>query len=62
MQTVEINQDTCIGCKKCVKICPMQMLKMNDDKKAYVVDETLCDAAYGCVRICPVNAISKKTI
>ncbi len=62
MNTVSIDRDTCIGCNKCVNLCPMKILKLDESKKVIVTNEKICDAAYGCIRICPVGAISKKTI
>ncbi len=62
MNTVSVNQDKCIGCNKCVKLCPMKILELDGNRKIVVTDETICDAAYGCIRVCPVGAISEKTI
>ncbi len=47
--------DKCIGCAKCVKVCPFGALYM-EGKFAKVNENcTLCGA---CVPVCPVNSIS----
>lgn len=49
--------DSCIGCGKCVPVCPFGALEMKN-KKAVVNEKcTMCGA---CVEICPVNAIEVK--
>lgn len=46
--------DSCIGCAKCIPVCPFGALEMKN-KKAVVNEKcTLCGA---CVEVCPVNAI-----
>lgn len=46
--------DKCIGCTKCVKVCPFGALYM-EGKKAKVNENcTLCGA---CLQSCPVNAL-----
>lgn len=47
-------KDTCIGCGKCEKICPLQNIKMKDGKPEWGKDCTHCMA---CISRCPAEAI-----
>jgi NAD-dependent dihydropyrimidine dehydrogenase PreA subunit len=54
---MKINQDICIGCKRCINYCPVGAIGFAD-KKAYIdLDE--CVECGACVRSagCPVGAI-----
>ncbi len=48
-------KDSCIGCEKCIPVCPVDALKI--EGKLAVVDEELCISCGVCVSVCPVNAI-----
>ncbi len=48
----------CIGCTKCVAVCPFGALSMSG-KKA-VVNMSACTLCGACVQVCPVEAISIK--
>ncbi len=53
----EVDQEKCIGCKKCLKVgCPAVCMK---DGKSYI-DTTLCVGCTVCAQVCPVDAISRK--
>jgi len=55
---VLIDEALCIGCAKCVRLCPKKILYIdNVSKKCKVSDESTCDKLGGCERICPVQAI-----
>ena len=55
---VLIDESLCIGCAKCVELCPRKILYIdNTSKKCKVSDETKCDKLSGCQRICLVKAI-----
>lgn len=51
---ITVNQETCIGCKKCAGVCPEQAIEMNDSK-ANVLAET-CIGCGECLTVCPVKA------
>jgi len=56
---VVIDEQLCIGCGACVKLCPKKILVMDDKGgKCKVKDEDKCDRLRGCVRVCPVQAIT----
>ncbi|MFA6357930.1 MAG: 4Fe-4S binding protein [Candidatus Omnitrophota bacterium] len=55
---VIINEGLCIGCAKCIDLCPKKILYIDSvSKKCQVSDETKCDKLCGCEKICPVKAI-----
>ena len=55
---VIIDESLCVGCAKCVELCPKKILYIDKaTQKCKVTDETKCDKLRGCERICPVNAI-----
>lgn len=59
---VDIDRDTCIGCRACMQACPYDALYLNDDLGAvekchfcaHRIDKGLSPA---CVNVCPVGAI-----
>lgn len=56
---VAINDDNCVGCQRCVNVCPSGALSMNGPLS--VVDEPKCVGCFKCVEACqPYNAISIK--
>ncbi|MBP5324363.1 MAG: 4Fe-4S binding protein, partial [Pseudobutyrivibrio sp.] len=42
--SIKINQDKCIGCRKCIEACPGNLIKL-DNKKAFIKRERDC---WGC--------------
>ncbi len=52
---LKVDAEKCIGCSKCVKICPMENIIMKDNK-ARGTDK--CTVCYRCVNACPKQAIT----
>jgi Pyruvate/2-oxoacid:ferredoxin oxidoreductase delta subunit len=52
-----INEN-CIRCKKCIKICPVENIKMIDDKITFGAH---CECCLACIHSCPKEAINYKT-
>lgn len=50
-----VDQDKCIGCKSCVKICAHSGVTVTD-KKAYI-DHNQCVGCGRCIGVCPVDAV-----
>lgn len=51
---VRIIKDNCVGCKLCVKSCPVGAIEMHD-KKAVILDT--CTSCNACVETCKFKAI-----
>jgi len=52
---IKVIQEKCIGCSKCIPVCPYQAIILVD-KKA-VIDLNTCTLCGACVPECPVDAI-----
>ena len=53
----EVDQDKCIGCKKCLGVgCPAILV---ENKKARI-DLTQCVGCTVCAQVCPKAAITRK--
>ncbi len=52
---VEINKEKCTGCGTCIDACPVNAIKV-EDNKAVISDD--CIDCGACVNQCPVEAIS----
>ncbi|EHK2403200.1 4Fe-4S binding protein [Clostridium perfringens] len=52
---VHCNEDKCIKCGKCLKVCPMNVEVNKDSRKR--INATECILCYECVKECPVKAL-----
>ncbi|MDO8672414.1 MAG: 4Fe-4S dicluster domain-containing protein [Dehalococcoidia bacterium] len=53
---VTIREQWCKGCRICVEMCPLKVLSLNENKKAYVQND-VCNGCRLCERLCPDFAI-----
>jgi len=54
--TVVLDKPACIGCGRCVEVCPHQVFRMAGTR-ALIVDRDACMECGACKRNCPVAAI-----
>ncbi|HHW32181.1 MAG TPA: 4Fe-4S binding protein [Clostridiaceae bacterium] len=55
--TLRLSADKCIGCERCVEVCPHRVFSMSD-KKAKIEDKDFCMECGACAKNCPTNAIT----
>ena len=55
--SIVINQETCIGCKQCMQVCPGSLIKADDNGKAYIKYPKDCWGCVSCVKECKIDAI-----
>jgi len=53
---VLVNQEKCIGCRRCVFVCPFGGIAV-DPHKEYAVKCTLCEGEPKCVEFCPKDVL-----
>ncbi|MDD7794176.1 4Fe-4S dicluster domain-containing protein [Clostridium sp. 'White wine YQ'] len=57
----KVEEESCVGCGKCSKVCPIEAIKIDSISKKAVVDENICLGCGVCVRNCPKKSISLKS-
>ena len=55
--TLELSEGACIGCGRCVEVCPHQVFEI-EGKRAKLADRDACMECGACALNCPVAAIS----
>lgn len=52
-----IDEETCIGCKKCIQVCPVDAI-LGAPKQMHSIIRDECTGCELCVSACPVDCIS----
>lgn len=52
---LKINSNTCIGCGKCVRLCPMKNITI---KSGIAIPNNQCTMCYRCINNCPKQSIT----
>ena len=55
-QKVSIVEDECIGCKKCINVCPVDAIVGASNMMHSVIDD-ICTGCELCIEPCPVDCI-----
>lgn len=55
---IKCNHDKCINCKKCIKVCPMNVDMLDDSRKRK--NGTECILCCECTKVCPKNTLDLK--
>jgi NAD-dependent dihydropyrimidine dehydrogenase PreA subunit len=59
VSTLKLAQEKCIGCERCVEVCPHAVFEINN-KKAHIVALDNCMECGACAQNCAFGAISVK--
>jgi len=54
--TLELSQDKCTGCGRCVDVCPHEVFLIRD-KKAVIIDRDRCMECGACANNCEFGAL-----
>ena len=54
--SIRINKTNCVGCKRCIEVCPGNLIKLVD-KKAVIKRERDCWGCTSCLKECKASAI-----
>ncbi len=62
MVEVIVDPNLCIGCGKCVDVCPADVFEIreSDKKVAFPKNASACMECHACEAQCPVGAIKVK--
>lgn len=55
--TLKLDEAACIGCGRCLEVCPHQVFTMLN-KKVQIIDRDACMECGACQLNCPVKALS----
>jgi len=56
-----IQEPECIGCTKCIQVCPVDAI-IGSTKKIHTVLSDICTGCESCIVACPVDCISLETL
>ena len=59
VSTLELNVEKCVGCKRCLDVCPHRVIE-SCCKKVKISDKDACMECGACALNCPVGAITVK--
>ena len=55
--TLQLDQEACNGCGRCVEVCPHGVFRI-EERKSWIVDRDACMECGACARNCPVDAVT----
>ncbi len=55
--SIQIKENKCVGCRRCVEVCPGNLIKINEKNKAFIRHIEDCWGCTSCMKECPVKAI-----
>ncbi|MBX9870475.1 MAG: electron transport complex subunit RsxB [Burkholderiaceae bacterium] len=61
MTVAVIDEDWCIGCTLCLKVCPTDAI-LGANKRMHTVIEVYCTGCELCIPVCPVDCIRMESV
>ena len=58
--TVLIHEEACIGCTKCIKICPVDAI-IGSGKHMHSIMPSICTGCDLCIPVCPTDCIESRS-
>lgn len=55
--SIQIQENKCVGCKRCVEVCPGNLIKINENERAFIRHIQDCWGCTSCLKECPAKAI-----
>lgn len=55
--SIRIRKKDCVGCGRCIEACPGNLIKRNEEGKAYIRRERDCWGCTACLKSCRAGAI-----
>lgn len=55
--SIAINNKACVGCKKCIEVCPGNLIRTDENGKAFMKYPKDCWGCTSCIKECKVGAI-----
>ncbi len=56
--SIAINQEKCVKCRRCIEVCPGNLIKADETGRAYIRKPEDCWGCTSCVKECGVEAIA----
>ncbi|WP_373845154.1 mercury methylation ferredoxin HgcB [Clostridium sp.] len=58
--TLKVDSDKCVGCGRCIEVCPHKVFNLNKGK-IELVNKDACMECGACAKNCAFNAIEVKS-
>lgn len=55
--SIRIQKTPCVGCGRCVEVCPGNLIKLNENRRAYITRPEDCWGCTSCLKECKTGAI-----
>jgi adenylylsulfate reductase subunit B len=56
--SISIDKAACVGCGACVRVCPGNLIKLDEDGLAWMRRPRDCWGCTACLKACPAGAIA----
>lgn len=57
LMSIVINKEKCVGCRKCINVCPGSLIKSDENNKAYIKYPKDCWGCSSCIKECKEGAV-----